>query len=174
MDGSTETGRRERGHWTYIWGDQAHLIVWTWLESERAKLFERIMHLQSLATVLTFGSAALAAQLTQVSNYGGSARAKPGMYISPSHHPVNPSTIPLLYIPSSILLTPPKVGLRPRQAPIQRPGRRNPLLPIFCPKVFRQRQNPLEARLGSERLRHCVAVVYDRMLGCIVKSITQS
>jgi acetylxylan esterase len=37
------------------------------------------MHFQALVTVLTFGSAALGAQLTQVSNYGGNAKAKPGM-----------------------------------------------------------------------------------------------
>lgn len=39
------------------------------------------MYLQNLVIVLILGSNALAAQLTQVSNYGGSARAKPGMYV---------------------------------------------------------------------------------------------
>jgi uncharacterized protein YraI len=41
----------------------------------------KIMLFQTLASVLTLGSTALAAQLTQVSNYGGSARAKPQMYV---------------------------------------------------------------------------------------------
>jgi acetylxylan esterase len=39
------------------------------------------MHIQTLAASLALASGALAAQLTQVSNYGGSARAKPGMYV---------------------------------------------------------------------------------------------
>jgi acetylxylan esterase len=49
------------------------------------------MRVQTLTTGLAFASGALAAQLTQVSNYGGSARAKPGMYAMPSHllHPAN-------------------------------------------------------------------------------------
>jgi acetylxylan esterase len=40
------------------------------------------MHLQILAPVLTLCSRALAAELSQVSNYGGSARAKPGMFVT--------------------------------------------------------------------------------------------
>jgi acetylxylan esterase len=39
------------------------------------------MHLPTITTALAFGWAASAAQLTQVSNYGGSARAKPGMWV---------------------------------------------------------------------------------------------
>lgn len=38
------------------------------------------MYLQALASILTLGSTAFAAQLTQVSNYGGTAKAKPGMW----------------------------------------------------------------------------------------------
>lgn len=40
------------------------------------------MHIQALVSVLVLGSTSFAAQLTQVSNYGGSARAKPGMFVS--------------------------------------------------------------------------------------------
>ncbi|KAF2112146.1 Alpha/Beta hydrolase protein [Lophiotrema nucula] len=39
------------------------------------------MYISTLASALALGSVALGAQLTQVSNYGGSARAKPGMWV---------------------------------------------------------------------------------------------
>ncbi|KAG9188054.1 acetylxylan esterase [Alternaria panax] len=39
------------------------------------------MRIQTLAAGLSLVSGALAAQLAQVSNYGGSARAKPGMWV---------------------------------------------------------------------------------------------
>jgi acetylxylan esterase len=39
------------------------------------------MYFQPLAAALVLGSTAFAAQLTQVSNYGGNAKAKPGMYV---------------------------------------------------------------------------------------------
>ena len=42
--------------------------------------FYPIMHLINLFVASSFGLAASAAQLTQVANYGGNARAKPGMY----------------------------------------------------------------------------------------------
>lgn len=42
------------------------------------------MHFQTIATTLSLGAAAFAAQLTQVSNYGGNAKAKPGMYAVPT------------------------------------------------------------------------------------------
>jgi hypothetical protein len=40
------------------------------------------MYFQAILSVLAFGSTAFAAQLTQVSNYGGGARAKPGMFVA--------------------------------------------------------------------------------------------
>ncbi|CAN9297007.1 unnamed protein product [Alternaria alternata] len=43
------------------------------------------MRIQYLASSLALVSGVFAAQLTQVSNYGGSARAKPGMYVKPIH-----------------------------------------------------------------------------------------
>jgi hypothetical protein len=46
------------------------------------------MRLSILFPALTLGSAAFAAQLTQISNYGGSARAKPGMFAPPSPFPL--------------------------------------------------------------------------------------
>ncbi|KAF2268224.1 hypothetical protein CC78DRAFT_540971 [Lojkania enalia] len=39
------------------------------------------MHTSTFATALAFGSVALGAQLTQVPNYGGNARARPGMWV---------------------------------------------------------------------------------------------
>lgn len=39
------------------------------------------MHLQVILPILALSSASFAAQLMQVANYGGSARAKPGMYV---------------------------------------------------------------------------------------------
>lgn len=39
------------------------------------------MRREILATILSLGLPSFAAQLTQVQNYGGSARAKPGMYV---------------------------------------------------------------------------------------------
>jgi hypothetical protein len=61
------------------------------------------MRIQSLAASLALVSGVFAAQLTQVSNYGGSARAKPGMYSKPIH---------LLYLVNTTR----KVGVRTRSS----------------------------------------------------------
>jgi acetylxylan esterase len=43
------------------------------------------MRPEILTTILSLGVPSFAAQLTQVQNYGGSARAKPGMYVRRSN-----------------------------------------------------------------------------------------
>lgn len=78
------------------------------------------MHLNKIVPLLSLSGIVLAAQLTQVSNYGGTARAKPGMYMI--------STVSVSQYASDTDIL--KVGLRARPGQERCSSRGNPQLPI--------------------------------------------
>lgn len=112
------------------------------------------MRIQYLAASLALASGVFGAQLTQVSNYGGSARAKPGMYVI---------TIHLLHLANTIG----KVGICARSSEERRAGRGNPLVSIIGPEVLPELPDSLEERLRHQRVRDSLAKLDHRVLGCV-------
>ena len=115
----------------------------------------RIMYLW-IPTILAFGLAASAAQLTQVADYGGDARAKPKMFAY---------CLRLLAPMTERRLTKPQVRLRARQSPNKRPCSRHPLLPIVCTSLLPEQQDPLASRVRQKGICNCLAELDHRMLG---------